>query len=422
MGPKNLSLKNDDTEPMVKVKIEEDEVYMQDELNNISFDDEALLEDGSEDEDNDDDDDDEEWKVNAKNETKVKTKKHAKAKSTKDLKKNGENSKTNYKKENQDDFDDEEPKKRFRKRKGVEKDDEDTLASEDNENRLDDSVIDNLIKLINEEPTLSFRKIFLKVQGLAHLLARKSKCLTCNVTFKNREGHITHVIQHARGPNTFVCEKCGYTCNSLPCFRNHILDIHTILDILCPDCGDHFSDGAKYKQHKRMVHKPEISKPVWKEKKETHVCEICSVQCSSKSSITNHIRMQHGNPKIWTCGICASTFKSNAHYQTHIVLHEAPKIQCTQCGRKFHNEARLERHVLAQHRPDEEMNHQCTQCGKGFMEAVHLEGHMNMHLGLKPHKCRYCSNCYQNRSNCYAHEKKSHPDLFTRNTQVLTYI
>ena len=31
---------------------------------------------------------------------------------------------------------------------------------------------------------------------------------------------------------------------------------------------------------------------------------------------------------------------------------------------------------------------------------------------------RYCNNCYQNPSNCLSHEKKSHPDLYTKLTKV----
>ena len=31
---------------------------------------------------------------------------------------------------------------------------------------------------------------------------------------------------------------------------------------------------------------------------------------------------------------------------------------------------------------------------------------------------RYCNNCYQNPSNCLSHEKKSHPDQYTKLTKV----
>jgi hypothetical protein len=37
-----------------------------------------------------------------------------------------------------------------------------------------------------------------------------------------------------------------------------------------------------------------------------------------------------------------------------------------------------------------------------------------MHEGRTPYQCRYCAKAYQNPSNRTAHEKRSHPDLYTK--------
>ena len=49
------------------------------------------------------------------------------------------------------------------------------------------------------------------------------------------------------------------------------------------------------------------------------------------------------------------------------------------------------------------------------MEEKQLEIHrMNVHLKLRPHKCRYgCDISYNDTSNRNAHEKKTHGKLFT---------
>merc|ERR1712226_692109 len=82
-------------------------------------------------------------------------------------------------------------------------------------------------------------------------------------------------------------------------------------------------------------------------------------------------------------------------------------------GKLFPTKVYLARHIKINHISDEEKPYRCEQCGKGFIDRVILEMHMNVHLGLKPFKCRYCDNFYQNISNQNAHERKAHPELYT---------
>jgi len=48
-----------------------------------------------------------------------------------------------------------------------------------------------------------------------------------------------------------------------------------------------------------------------------------------------------------------------------------------------------------------------------------FEGHLNMHAGIKSVACRYCDARYQNRSNCLAHEKRVHKDIYTKQRKSL---
>jgi uncharacterized Zn-finger protein len=69
---------------------------------------------------------------------------------------------------------------------------------------------------------------------------------------------------------------------------------------------------------------------------------------------------------------------------------------------------------LRSHTAWDELPYSCERCRKGFTEKAILEGHINMHINATPYQCRYCSRTYQNPSNRMAHEKKSHPDLYTK--------
>ena len=67
------------------------------------------------------------------------------------------------------------------------------------------------------------------------------------------------------------------------------------------------------------------------------------------------------------------------------------------------------------HTPDNMKKYQCPDCGKGFWGQKDLESHqMNIHLKLRPYRCRYgCKDSYNDTSNRNSHEKKKHGKLFT---------
>ena len=51
----------------------------------------------------------------------------------------------------------------------------------------------------------------------------------------------------------------------------------------------------------------------------------------------------------------------------------------------------------------------CEVCGKGFVDNGKLRDHMNIHLNLKPYKCREgCDMAYSDRSNRNQHERRVH--------------
>jgi len=365
----------------------------------------------SDDDDSSDSDEDEEWNVKKKNITpKKKSKeKQKESKTTKQSREDAEEGEVVSKQHLQEDEDEE---------------------NDEGENTRCDTTITNeeteaLLKLLQENPSMKFIKVLELLGPMGKSMKGKKECLICDKMFQVREEWISHKISHERGPNTLGCEECDYKTNTILTLRTHIQKNHAEKDILCPLCGDYCADGAEFKKHRNAVHRKlkfkRHKKTPYKDQGENGerlVCDTCAKSFASKSSLVNHIKMQHGNPKLWKCEKCGSNYKSFAHYSAHVILHEAPTVLCLQCGKKFHTQSNLERHEKSQHMDEKDMDFHCSQCGKGFMTTQSLEGHMNMHLGLKPYKCRYCNNCYQNHSNCYAHERKSHPDLFVRNTKV----
>ena len=87
-------------------------------------------------------------------------------------------------------------------------------------------------------------------------------------------------------------------------------------------------------------------------------------------------------------------------------------INCPQCGLMVRL---LDSHIMDVHTPDHMKTYQCPDCGKGFSSSTSLKTHrMNVHLKLRPYRCRYgCEDSYNDTSNRNSHEKKKHGKLFT---------
>ena len=132
------------------------------------------------------------------------------------------------------------------------------------------------------------------------------------------------------------------------------------------------------------------------------------------------MKNQHGDlSELLTCTHCEKIFITKAQLNNHEVLHTDPTINCNQCGKLFHVQKNLKRHILSLHTDNSILPVHCTVCSKGLIDSTILKDHMNEHLGLMPYKCKYCSNVYQNASNRINHEKKFHWDLYTQGNHLM---
>ena len=139
------------------------------------------------------------------------------------------------------------------------------------------------------------------------------------------------------------------------------------------------------------------------------ICNKCGIETAK---IGEHIKKSHTiQPRTDFCDICHKGFKSKSALKNHMKFH-AEKTPCTQCGLMVR---RLHMHIKYVHTPDSMKKYQCLDCGKGFWEQRALQAHqMNIHLKLRPYRCRYgCEDSYNDTSNRNSHEKKKHGKLFT---------
>ena len=109
----------------------------------------------------------------------------------------------------------------------------------------------------------------------------------------------------------------------------------------------------------------------------------------------------------YTFDECGKQFDLENSFKKHLRVHQ-PMTQCPQCGKMVRN---IRQHISISHTEDDQKRVQCQDCGKGFARKDYLDKHiMNVHLKLRPHKCRYegCDMSYNDYSNRNQHEKRTH--------------
>lgn len=199
----------------------------------------------------------------------------------------------------------------------------------------------------------------------------------------------------------------------------------------CENCPKSFVNTVKLKQHLKLFHQKCViqecdesfkttRKTTFFESAREHVCHICAAKFAGIRTLQGHINNVHRpDHELFSCDLCHKQFNTKTNYRNHLLLHQQPTKQCSLCSKRFHTQNYLRGHFLRTHAPWNELPYACTKCEKGFMDKQVWRNHLSMHAGTTPYTCRYCPREYLNQSNQMAHEKKNHPDLYTKVSKVL---
>jgi hypothetical protein len=208
---------------------------------------------------------------------------------------------------------------------------------------------------------------------------------------RDKEAFLEHIMEHELGQKGLQCSKCPQKFGKIRSLKRHTILNHEFCGVMCPECGEQCVDRKDFISHKRRKHansvpkdKPEKSGP-----DEIQICDLCAKQFKSRKSFLDHKLSAHRDPsKLYSCDECGQKFPHKCHLDKHTPLHRPPTVPCEHCGKLFHTDVYLKRHLKTTHTLGSEKPFQCDQCEKGFPDSHQLADHMNMHLGLKPYKCR----------------------------------
>jgi len=149
---------------------------------------------------------------------------------------------------------------------------------------------------------------------------------------------------------------------------------------ICSECGKDFVTAQKYRRHFYEEHGKSV-------KEKEHLCNICGTSYVTKFNLSTHMDTEHQTFQRY-CVECDKTFHRKPSFVSHLKEYHRPKIECTECGKKF-SEKKLVRHMKVMHVKDKEFP--CKECPKQFAFQKELKSHIqSVHLNLKPYGCENC--------------------------------
>lgn len=256
------------------------------------------------------------------------------------------------------------------------------------------------------------------------------KCPVCNQCFACATELIGHFDTHSDG--THECKVCKMTFSSGGKLKEHEQEhLTSTTEFKCTECDKSFLESNAFHQHccSRQQHpatKSEYTKPSNKtstpsyhqavgEEEEVDVtgedlyrCPICSIQCTSKSSLLEH-QNKHQNEKPFKCVLCGKRFALRRYLKEHERRHRLKnaaqnaaqnaaelaenKFKCPRCYSRFSTEHDLSLHMRL-HAEGEVGQYRCDMCYKSFSHWSLLRQHQESHVGQVVYECTECDKAF----------------------------
>nr|XP_045601551.1 myoneurin-like [Procambarus clarkii] len=196
------------------------------------------------------------------------------------------------------------------------------------------------------------------------LLSQPYKCGKCKACYRSKVALLRHAVKHS-GDKPFVCCECGKGLSS-QCSLSEHMNIHT------------------------------NNRP--------HRCDECGLESRQLSVHLRHLLTHQSHPEhLYSCSLCAKTFKQNEYLRKHMRKHTGEKpFVCGECGKSFTCKSELNRHNK---RHSSERPHKCSDCGQSFKMRHNLRKHLKAHSGTQQWRCLLCSSVFSKSKLLEAHRK-----------------
>ncbi|XP_052000078.1 uncharacterized protein LOC127656002 [Xyrauchen texanus] len=267
-----------------------------------------------------------------------------------------------------------------------------------------------------------------------HLSVHSHKCSVCNMTFPSKKNLEEHEKCHLSAATQYECTECGDSFLGSDAFRKHncrnrkmpLSQMHPSVSsaayplfkfevnndeeeevdvgedfINCPICQKRFSSNSSLADHHKKHH--EDPRPF--------KCLVCKKGFTKKKYLTQHQQIHSERP--YKCNVCSESFKTESALISHNKTHDIKrKHQCSICKRSYltaHDLLKHERkHTVESFRKDNG-DFRCDMCYKSFTMPSQLRQHQETHVGQIVYECTECDKAFAFLSLLEEHQQQSHP-------------
>lgn len=201
----------------------------------------------------------------------------------------------------------------------------------------------------------------------------------------------------------YICSKCGKDCKYNAQLQIHEKQHLGEMDFACSECDFKTFSKTYLRSHLKthLIKKGVISKPI---------CDICGLEVRDKSALKRHKLYMHdpSTPKACTCPHCGKVICNKNALDRHVMRshNKSDDFKCAVCSQKVGSDSELRRHMLVHEAP----KLKCRFCEKRFRREDGLKNHERNHTGEAPFKCQLCEYSCKSSATLSLHKKFIHND------------
>ncbi|XP_069363783.1 zinc finger protein ZIPIC-like isoform X9 [Maniola hyperantus] len=206
------------------------------------------------------------------------------------------------------------------------------------------------------------------------------------------------------------CKICEKNLNTLPEFREHLQDIHSMKfghgqDLLmpyklqteglkCQLCSESFYNFRILNMHMNKLHF------------QNHICDVCGASFANLVFLNLHKTRSHKKIRCENCDLNFVSRSDKKHHDTNahnVRFVRKKRFPCPYCDERFFQENFKMEHLVEKHgmvKPE----HKCSLCAKVFITKALLNNHVkNVHKKERKHECDVCQNVFYTKSDLLRH-------------------
>ncbi|XP_039951101.1 zinc finger protein weckle-like [Bactrocera tryoni] len=135
---------------------------------------------------------------------------------------------------------------------------------------------------------------------------------------------------------------------------------------------------------------------------EIYTCKVCAQTFKRISNYRTHMERKHAQLAVvpkFTCTDCPFTCNTQAQLNHHAIKH----VPCPHCDQKFPTKTIVAKHIKYVHK--NESSFICEECGEAVRSEGHLKQHMRTHTDNAPFECEVCKRGFKNQGRLKKHMK-----------------